>query len=193
MLKKSLFVVGMVASVIFTTSANAGWERYPYLSSTYDQKINGKLVARWFGVPQYGQPTTYTCGATTTSMQMAWETHKRNKTLKYSPTGIHSYINTSGGSTSGLTSDELKAGQKKIVDHINRTQGLGLTVSMAERKDSSIKNAVSTLATTICRNFSPAILYGNVKYASWECKICLSRWSLSFSNGNDLLSSRNML
>ncbi len=53
-----------------------------------------------------------------------------------------------------------------MIDFINRSEKLGLSVSMVERKDSSIKNAVSTLATTMGRNFSPAILYGNVRYAS---------------------------
>jgi hypothetical protein len=64
-----------------------------------------------------------------------------------------------------LTTDELKAGQKKLIDSINKSENLGLSVSMAEGKDSSIKNAVSTLAITMERNFSPAIIYGNVKYA----------------------------
>ena len=165
MIKKTVLSI-IAISALSMSAAQAGWERYPYLSGTYDQKIKGKLVARWFGIPQYGQPTNYTCGATTTSMQMVWETHKKGKALKYSPTGIHNYINTTGGSTSGLTTAELKAGQKKLVDYINRSQRLGLNVSMTERKDSSIKNAISTLATTMGRNFSPAIIYGNVKYAS---------------------------
>jgi hypothetical protein len=33
---------------------------------------------------------------------------------------------------------------------------------MKERKDKTIKNAISTLATTMGKNFSPAIIYGNV-------------------------------
>jgi len=165
MFKIRLCAITVFFSVFLVSNIHADWEPYPYLSSTYDQKINGQLVARWFGVPQYGQPTNYTCGATTTSMQLVWETHKKGNALKYDPLGIHNYINTTGGSTSGLTTDELKAGQKKLVDYINNTTNLGIRVTMTERKDSSIKNAISTLATTMAVNFSPAILYGNVKYA----------------------------
>jgi hypothetical protein len=45
MFKKSILII--VAISAFSVSAvHAGWERYPYLSSTYDQKIKGKLVAR---------------------------------------------------------------------------------------------------------------------------------------------------
>jgi hypothetical protein len=99
-------------SAFSVSAVHAGWERYPYLSSTYDQKIKGKLVARWFGVPQYGQPTNYTCGSTTTAMQMFWETHKKGNARKYDPASIHAYINTTGGKTSGLTTEELKKGQK---------------------------------------------------------------------------------
>ncbi|MCU7904424.1 MAG: hypothetical protein KZQ76_00980 [Candidatus Thiodiazotropha sp. (ex Epidulcina cf. delphinae)] len=156
----------VLAAVIAMNPVHATWKKYPYLSSTYDQKVNGKLVGLWFGVNQYAQPTNYTCGATTMSMQMMWETHKKGRALKYDPLGIHNYINTTGGATSGLTTDELKAGQTKMVDYINRTKRLGINVAMTEGKEGSIKSAISTLATTMSVNFSPAILYGNVKYAS---------------------------
>ena len=160
MLKKSLLSI-LVLSAVSVSSAHAGWENYPYLSGTQDYNIKGKLVARWFGIPQYAQPTNYTCGSTTTSMQMMWETHKKGSALKYDPAGIHGYINTTGGATSGLTTEELKAGQKKLVDYINRSKKLRLNVSMTEGKSDTIKNAISTLATTMGRNFSPAVIYGN--------------------------------
>jgi len=164
MLKKILLFTGLAVSLSFTTSVNAGWERYPYLSGVWDYKLRGDTVIRWFGIRQYAQPTDYTCGATTMSMQMAWETHKKGRGLRYNPLGIHNYINFKDpkGVTSGLTAVELKVGLRKLVDYINRTQNLGVNVIMTERKDSSIKNAISTLATTMKQNFSPAILYGNV-------------------------------
>ncbi len=88
MIKKTVLSIIAISSLSMS-AAQAGWERYPYLSGTYDQKIKGKLVARWFGVPQYGQPTNYSCGSTTTSMQMVWETHKKGKAIKYNPISIH--------------------------------------------------------------------------------------------------------
>jgi hypothetical protein len=45
-------------------------------------------------------------------MQMFWETHKKGNARKYDPASIHAYINTTGGKTSGLTTEELKKGQK---------------------------------------------------------------------------------
>ena len=161
-LRKTVLFTALT-SALFASTANAGWEKYPHLSGVYDQKVRGNIVARWLGVIQYGQPTNYTCGATTTAMQMMWETHKKGKALKYDPLGIHRYINTVGGEKSGLTTAELKAGQAKMISYINRTKHLGLKTSMREGKRKTIKGGVSSIANLMTWNFSPAILYGNVK------------------------------
>jgi hypothetical protein len=161
MLRKILFFAGLAASISFTTSANAGWERYPYLSAVYDYKYNGEMIARWLGIRHYAQPTNYTCGSTT-SMQILWETHKKGRAIQFNTTSLHNYMNTSGGSNSGLTAEELKTGQKKVVDYINKNIGLGLNVTMTEGKYSTIKDAVFSLARAMNQNFSPAIIYGNV-------------------------------
>ena len=85
MFKKIIFFAVIATSFSFATSASAGWERYPYLSAVYEFKAGGEVFARQLGIPQYGQPTYFTCGATTTSMQMLWETHKKGRPLKKFP------------------------------------------------------------------------------------------------------------
>lgn len=157
-----MFFVVIATSFSFATSASAGWERHPYLSHAYNYKHNGALLASWLGIPQFAQPTNYTCGSSTTSMQMVWETHKKGRAIRYDILSIHDYINSSGGPESGLNTVELKQGQAKVIEYINKTEKLGLNVTMNEAKMNSIKDAISDLNFRIGQNLSPAIMFGNV-------------------------------
>ena len=85
MLKKFLFSLGLFFTLFIATSANAGWKANSDFSAVYDYKIKGKVAARYLGIPQYPQPTNYTCGATTMSMLMLWETHKKGRVIRFSP------------------------------------------------------------------------------------------------------------
>ena len=162
MLKKIIFFVLIATSFSFATSASAGWKSHPYISYAYHFKHNGDFLANWLGIPQFAQPTNYTCGSTTTSMQMVWETHKKGMAIMYDILSIHEYINSSGGTESGLNTEELKQGQTKVIEYINETEKLGLNVHMNEAKMDSIKDAISDLNFRIGQNLSPAIIFGNV-------------------------------
>ena len=120
MLKKFLFSLGLFFTLFIATSANAGWERNSYLSGVYDYKIGKYFWARYLAIPQYPQPTNYTCGATTMSMLMLWETHKKGRGIKFGPLAIHNYVNAKDpkGETSGLTTTELKSGINKLTKYV---------------------------------------------------------------------------
>lgn len=164
MLKKFLFFLGLFFTLFIATSANAGWERNSYLSGVYDYKIGKYFWARYLAIPQYPQPTNYTCGATTISMLMLWETYKKGRPLKFSPLSIHNYVNSKDpkGKTSGLNTTELKAGIKKLHGYVNDRKGVPVNMVMTEHKQSTLKYSISKMMQAVRQNFSPAIIYGNV-------------------------------
>ena len=168
MLKKILFFMGLFMVVTISTSAKAGWERYPHLQGVQDFKLNGKVVARYLGIPQYPQPTSFTCGATTISMLMLWESHKKGRAIKFSPMSIHNYVNSKDpkGKTSGLTTTELKAGVKKVAGYVKEKKKLPVNIIMSEYKNKTINHGISRVWAYMIKNFSPAILYGNVNIPS---------------------------
>jgi hypothetical protein len=62
---------------------------------------------------------------------------------------------------------------------------------MKERKDKTIKNAISTLATTMGKNFSPAIIYGNVNITGSSAGGIVRRQAISprrYMSQNELAS-----
>ncbi|MDP6586591.1 MAG: hypothetical protein QF535_18195 [Anaerolineales bacterium] len=69
MLKKVL-MLSILSLVIGVGSVQAGWVRDGVAQNF--MSLNRHVSTR-LGVWHWGQPTTYTCGATTISMQMAWE------------------------------------------------------------------------------------------------------------------------
>ena len=81
---------------------------------------------------------------------------------------VHEFVNDPDpeGENSGLTTNELKAGQRDIVNQLNERTRLGLNVVMREGKGSSIKDAVFSISRAMTHNLSPAIIYGNVKGGS---------------------------
>lgn len=168
MVKKFLFFLGLFFTLFVATSANAQWERYPHLKGVQDYKINSKVVARYLGIPQYPQPTSYTCGATTISMLMLWETHKKGRAIKFSPLSIHNYVNTKDpkGNTSGLTTTELKTGVKRVAGYVKEKKKLPVNMIMSEYKNKTINRGISRVWAYMIKNFSPAILYGNVNIPS---------------------------
>ena len=168
MLKKFLFFLGLFFTLFIATSANAGWERNSYLSGVYDYKIGKYFWARYLAIPQYPQPTNYTCGATTISMLMLWETYKKGRPLKFSPLSIHNYVNSKDpkGKTSGLNTTELKAGIKKLYGYVNDRKGVPVNMVMTEHKQSTLKYSISKMMQAVRQNFSPAIIYGNVNIPS---------------------------
>lgn len=163
MLKKFLFFLGLFFTLFIATSANAGWKANSDFSGVYDYKIKGKVAARYLGIPQYPQPTNYTCGATTMSMLMLWETHKKGRGLKFSPLALHNYVNSKDpkGETSGLTTTELKSGINKLTKYVKDKYKLPLNMIMSEYKNKTIKDGISRIMSYMRRNFSPAIIYGN--------------------------------
>ena len=164
MLKKFLFFLGLFFTLFIATSANAGWKANSDFSAVYDYKIKGKVAARYLGIPQYPQPTNYTCGATTMSMLMLWETHKKGRALKFSPLALHNYVNAKDpkGETSGLTTTELKSGINKLTKYVKDKYKLPLNMIMSEYKNKTIKDGISRMMSYMRKNFSPAIIYGNV-------------------------------
>lgn len=163
MFKRSLLLV-VLMSVFVINSAHAQWVAWPHRTGTFTYRINGNLIGLWYGVQQYSQPTTASCGSTTIAMQMMWETHKKGRALRYDPMQVYNYINTDG--QSGISTNELKSGIAKMVGHINQSQNLGLRVWMYERFNSDIKGAISIISNTMKANDSPVILYGNIKNGS---------------------------
>jgi hypothetical protein len=164
MLKKFLFSLGLFFTLFIATSANAGWKANSDFSAVYDYKIKGKVAARYLGIPQYPQPTNYTCGATTMSMLMLWETHKKGRGIKFGPLAIHNYVNAKDpkGETSGLTTTELKSGINKLIKYVKDKYKLPLNMIMSEYKNKTIKDGISRMMSYMRKNFSPAIIYGNV-------------------------------
>lgn len=163
MFKRSLLLVLLVSVVVGNSAYAAGWEPC-CRPGTFVQKINGKPIGAWFGVQQYAQPTNYTCGATTIAMQMMWETHKKGNALRYDTMWIHNYVNTDGPQT-GLSTDEMKAGIKKVINLFNngKTWNKKIHAIMVEGSGSDTKSAISVIAKTMLANDSPVVLYGNVK------------------------------
>ncbi len=53
-----------------------------------------------------------------------------------------------------------------MVNYVRNEDNIKINVNMLERKNVSIKSAVKFLSVQMRRNYSPAILYGNVKYGS---------------------------
>lgn len=168
MLKKFLFFLGLFFTLFIATSANAGWKANSNLSGVYDYKVRDEVVARYLGIPQYPQPTTYTCGATTISMFMLWESHKKGRGIKFSPMSIHNYVNSKDpkGKTSGLTTTELKAGIKKVAGYIKDKGKLQFNIEWYEGKHLTYQRGIESIAYNMKKNFSPAIIYGKVNIPS---------------------------
>jgi len=165
-MKKFIFVVIGLCVGVSNVYAVEKWVKNPSYGA-WDYQIDGTVVGTYLSVLQVSQPTTYTCGATTLSMLLIWECQKKGYNNQYyNRMQIHKIMNTSGGETSGLTTEELKKGIPIIVNYVRNVDRIRINVNMRERKNYSIRSAINFLSNQMQRNDSPAILYGNVKYGS---------------------------
>jgi len=121
MLKLKIFLV--LFSIILTQQVSAQqWDRIspiPYALYSYENKTANfglpdfrSVTGLFFPTHHYPQPTNFTCGAATLDSLLFWETAitSNGNGLILSPHQIYNIANTTGGPTSGLTTNELKAG-----------------------------------------------------------------------------------
>jgi hypothetical protein len=61
-----------------------------------------------------------------------------------------------------LTTTELKSGINKLTEYVKDKYKLPLNVIMSGDKNKTINNGISRMMSYMRKNFSPAIMYGNV-------------------------------
>jgi len=157
----SLAILSLSASM----QSNADWIDGP-IEGVRDVKLNGQIVTRNLGIPHFSQTEKYTCGSTTTRMQIIWETYKAGHTYNFSSSSLYSVMNTSGSQESGLTTIEMKEGQNNIISILNNGYGLNVNVEMLESGDEDLTESIRVYFGSMMDNLSPAIMYGNVKFGS---------------------------
>ncbi|MEW8087873.1 MAG: hypothetical protein AB2652_20880 [Candidatus Thiodiazotropha endolucinida] len=164
-MKKHALLSTLFFSFITANNANANyqvapgsivWKEQTYWASSAYKEISGYAdyyVGYRTNTPHYSQPTNNTCGATVLSMIDSFERLKGSGRMPPQPDiiGIYDLINTDN--TSGLNTNELKAG----------------IVALGLFGGNFLELGSDTIDEAIVDNFyirSPKIIYGNSYFGS---------------------------